>query len=164
MFTILSFLCRFENPWKLLTSNKRILSRKSFTAKASVFHSVGMTKYQKWSLPILLNWCKLQLLWCLLTIQSVLFQFNNPSKHEAFNNRVICSKSSKAIASLVYLFKYCKLSFLFFKNYFELQLLELSFTVPSILHWFKNPSKRFTFNKRIISGKSSRSYHQWFML
>ena len=44
---------------KLYTSNKRVLSRKSFTAIASVFYPVGMTKCLKWSLPILLNWCKL---------------------------------------------------------------------------------------------------------
>ena len=30
-----------------------------------------------------------------------LFQFNNPSKNEAFNNRVVCSKNFKAMASLV---------------------------------------------------------------
>ena len=43
---------------------------------------------------------------------------------------------------------------MFFKNHFELQLLELSFTIPSILQRFENPSKQSTFNKRIISVKN----------
>ena len=44
--------------------------------------------------------------------------------------------------------------FLIFKNnHFELQLLELSFTILLILHRFENPSKRSTFNKTIISVK-----------
>ena len=42
----------------------------------------------------------------------------------------------------------------FSKNHFELQLLELSFTILSILHQFKNPSKLSTFNKRIVSVKN----------
>ena len=91
----------------------------SFTAIALVFYPVGMTKYQKWSLPILLNWCKLQLLRCLLAIQSILFQFNNPSKHEASNNRVVYNKNFKAIVSLVQLvglFKYCKSCSFIFKT------------------------------------------------
>ena len=40
--------------------------------------------------------------------------------------------------------------FNFFKHHFELQLLELLFTILSILHRFENPS---TFNKRIVSVK-----------
>ena len=44
--------------------------------------------------------------------------------------------------------------FFIFKNHFELQLLELSFTIRSILHQFKNPAKQSTFNKRIISRKN----------
>ena len=40
------------------------------------------------------------------------------------------------------------------KNHFELQLLELSFTIPSILHRFENPSKWSTFNNTIISVKN----------
>ena len=44
--------------------------------------------------------------------------------------------------------------FNFLKNHFELQLLELSFTILSILHRFKNPSKWSTFNKKIVSVKT----------
>ena len=44
--------------------------------------------------------------------------------------------------------------FNFFKNHFDLQLLELSFTILSVLHQFKIPSKQFTFNKRIVSVKN----------
>ena len=43
--------------------------------------------------------------------------------------------------------------FNYFKNHFELQLLELPFAILSILHQFENSSKRSTFNKRIISVK-----------
>ena len=39
------------------------------------------------------------------------------------------------------------------KKNLELQLLELSFTIPSILHRFENISKVSTFNKTIISVK-----------
>ena len=38
-------------------------------------------------------------------------------------------------------------------NHFELQLLELSFTIPLILHRFENPSKRSTFNETVMSVK-----------
>ena len=44
--------------------------------------------------------------------------------------------------------------FNFLKKSFELQLLELSFTIQSILHRFENPSTRSTFNKTIISVKN----------
>ena len=79
---------------------------------------------------------------------------NNP----LYGTSVVCTKNFKAIASLLYLvrlFKYCKSSFFkFFKNDFELQLLILSFIIPSILHQFKNPSTQSTFKKGIRSGKS----------
>ena len=101
MLIIPSFLCRFENLSKLYTSNKRIWSRKSFTAIALVLYMVSMIKYQNWSLKILLNWCRLQLLKCLLAIQSILFEFKNPSKHVLFYNRLVCSKNFKSIVSLV---------------------------------------------------------------
>ena len=44
--------------------------------------------------------------------------------------------------------------FNFLKNHFELQLLELSFTILSILYRFENTSKKSTFNKRIVSVKN----------
>ena len=102
----------------------------------------------------------------LLTILSILIWFKILSKDYHYNPWIVSARNFKAIASVIVLVGMAKICKRFlaifvwiFLNCYELQLLEWSFTIPSILFWFKILSKLFTFNKRIVSqsGKNFKA-------